>query len=247
MTLSDFKERRPSQQNISQSIHDILPGPCPSSGPSLRLIPATPVDINLSPPSANKLASSEFSSDKGRSNSTNTTSVLSNASMLRTPSAKSRRSSKSSYKTEKKSKGSTSFGNLSGYSFKTQSSEKETSENRSDSKSKSSISAKRSIRLLKKKSFKVEHDEIKMESGSDTNIRKVAVKNSFYKVLDKIRGVSRRSSLRSGGESSGGGGGQQEFLASISRMSDSRIVENWLLSIEDRVKTSTIHTRRWGI
>ena len=73
----------------------------------------------------------------------------------------------------------------------------------------------------------------------------MSAKNSFYKVLDKIRGVARRSSAVSDQATdhsaglmvttgaSGSGGGQAEFLASMTRMSDSRIVENWLLSIED--------------
>ena len=92
-------------------------------------------------------------------------------------------------------------------------------------------SSKRSIRLVKRKSMRLETEGSNCESGSEGNIWKAATKNSFYKVLDRIRGLSRRSSVMSAGESSRSGG-QSEFLASISGMSDSRIVENWLLSID---------------
>ena len=109
-------------------------------------------------------------------------------------------------------------------------SEKET---RSSEKSQSSKFSRRSIRLVKKKSIiGVDNAQIH-ETNSEGNIRKLATKkNSFYKVLDRLRGLSRRSSVISAGESQRSGG-QSEFLASISGMSDSRIVENWLLSIDD--------------
>ena len=230
-----------------------------STGPSLRLIPATPVDPKLTTPGdpvddprmIPKLTTltslsdptsplqSDLTSELGISNSTKTTSILTNASMSRTSSAKSRRSSKSSIKAERKSsKSSRSFGNLSKYSLKTLGSDKEL-ENRSDN-SPNKSSGKRSIRLMKKKSMKRENeDELLHEANSEGNLRKLSAKNSFYKVLDKIRGVTRRNSAvsdqatdQSGGVTSSGGG-QAEFLASMTRMSDSRIVENWLLSIED--------------
>ena len=216
----------------------------PTPHPAVRLIPATPVDPQLSQislynspshspcslnTSNNVTAAATALSDPselGLTNSTNTNSILSNPSMSRTSSAKSRRSSKSSLKTEQKSsRTSTSFGNLSKFSLKSQNSEK------SSDKSPSKLS-KRSIRLMKKKSMKRDNEDSLHESNSEGNLKKVAVKNSFYKVLDRIRGVSRRSSILSAGtvESSGG---QTEFLNSISKMSDSRIVENWLLSIDD--------------
>ncbi len=109
-------------------------------------------------------------------------------------------------------------------------SEKET---KSSEKSQSSKFSRRSIRLVKKKSMRDVDDVQVHESNSEGNIRKLATKkNSFYKVIDRLRGLSRRSSVISGGGSQRSGG-QSEFLASISGMSDSRIVENWLLSIDD--------------
>ena len=90
--------------------------------------------------------------------------------------------------------------------------------------SKKTSSIKKSIRLVKKKSFRREGEE----TTSLTSPGKIQKKSSFYKVMDKLRGISRRSSVLSGGS-----GGQAEFLDSISRMSDSRIVENWLLSLDD--------------
>ena len=200
---------------------------CPA--PSVILIPATPVDPKMIPTSDE--CSSDFQpkhqnlenvSSELSSISIKTTSAASNPSMSRTSSAKSRRSSKSSMKADKKSKISRSFGNLSKLSSKIQSDV--TGENKSPEKS-----SKRSIKLMNKKSMRLKSDDCQEDTNSDANSGKA--KNNFYKVLDKIRGISRRSSLRSGGESSGGG--QSEFLASISRMSDSRIVENWLLSIDD--------------
>ena len=189
------------------------------TGPSLRLIPATPVDPKLT-----------MTNDADQAVS-NSTSVLSNTSMSRTPSAKSRRSSKSSSKAERKpSKGSKSL-NLGKYSFRSiGSSDKECSDEKSPLKS----SNKKSIRLIKKKSMKSDCEESLQKSISEGNVRKLTSKNSFYRMLDKIRGVSsRRDSSAQSGDSPGASGGQTEFLSSISRMSDSRIVENWLLSIED--------------
>ena len=196
--------------------------------PHVRLIPATPVDPVLT--QANCLPDTELTSELGLSSSTtNTTSILSNASMSRTSSAKSRRSTGSSIRTEKKGRKSTSFCNLRKYSFKSVSSEKET---KSSERSQSSKLSRRSIRLLKKKSMREDSEEQIQECNSEGNIRKLATKkNSFYKVLDRLRGLSRRSSVLSGAGSQSGG--QSEFLASISGMSDSRIVENWLLSIDD--------------
>jgi len=85
----------------------------------------------------------------------------------------------------------------------------------------------KSIRLVKKKSLR-KKDVTTDETSSLPSPIIVTKKNSFYKVMDKLRGISRRSSMVSGGS-----GGQSEFLESISRMSDSRIVENWLLSLDD--------------
>ena len=85
----------------------------------------------------------------------------------------------------------------------------------------------KSIRLVKKKSLRKGESSVD-DACSVASPGKVQKKNSFYKVMDKLRGISRRSSMVSG-ES----GGQTEFLDSISKMSDSRIVENWLLSLDD--------------
>ena len=107
--------------------------------------------------------------------------------------------------------------------IKKSSSEKEKNSEKSSQRRKS---IKRSIRLMKNRSMRT--TEGVQDSHSESSIGRLSKKSSFSKVLDKIRGVSRRSSVMSGSS-----GGQADFLASISRMSDSRIVENWLLSIED--------------
>ena len=93
--------------------------------------------------------------------------------------------------------------------------------------SKKSSTLQKSIRLVKKKSMR--KGESVDDSCSVASPGKVQKKNSFYKVMDKLRGMSSRRSSMVSGES----GGQIEFLDSISRMSDSRIVENWLLSLDD--------------
>eukprot|EP00090_Calanus_glacialis_P010642 TRINITY_DN19085_c0_g1_i1.p1 TRINITY_DN19085_c0_g1~~TRINITY_DN19085_c0_g1_i1.p1 ORF type:complete len:498 (+),score=142.85 TRINITY_DN19085_c0_g1_i1:267-1760(+) len=105
---------------------------------------------------------------------------------------------------------------------------------RSNTEKQSKLSKKpstlqKSIRLVKKKSLRRGDSATSADDAcSVASPGKIQKKNSFYKVMDKLRGISRRSSMVSG-ES----GGQTEFLESISRMSDSRIVENWLLSLDD--------------
>jgi hypothetical protein len=53
-------------------------------------------------------------------------------------------------------------------------------------------------------------------------------KNSFSRVISRLRGIGRRSFSHEEGATSG----QVGFLDSISKMSDSDIVENWLLSLD---------------
>ena len=126
---------------------------------------------------------------------------------------------------KKKSLHSSSLSCLAKYSFKKSSNDKEKGSEKQSSKSRKSI--KKSIRLMKNQSMR--KTDSPQDSQSEGSLAKLTSnKSSFAKVLDKIRGASRRSSVMSASS-----GGQAEFLASISRMSDSRIVENWLLSIED--------------
>ena len=173
------------------------------AGPALRLIPATPVENNP-----------EIDSDTGQSQSNSThTSAVSNQSVSRTSSAKSKTSLMSS---GRKNFHSASFSSL----MKKSTSDKDKEKNGQPRKS-----IKRSIRLVKNKSMRTEGVQ---DTHSEGSIGRLSKKSSFSRVLDKIRGVSRRSSVMSGSS-----GGQADFLASLSRMSDSRIVENWLLSIED--------------
>ena len=126
---------------------------------------------------------------------------------------------------KKKSTHSSSLNCLAKYSFKKNSGDKEKSSEKQSSKSRKSI--KKSIRLMKNQSMR-KTDSLQDSQSEGSLAKLTSNKSSFAKVLDKIRGASRRSSVMSGSS-----GGQAEFLASISRMSDSRIVENWLLSIED--------------
>ena len=173
------------------------------AGPALRLIPATPVENNP-----------EIDSDTGQSQSNSThTSAVSNQSVSRTSSAKSRTSLMS---TGRKNFHSASFSSLM---------KKSTSDKEKEKSGQPKKSIKRSIRLVKNKSMRAEGVQ---DTHSEGSIGRLSKKSSFSRVLDKIRGVSRRSSVMSGSS-----GGQADFLASLSRMSDSRIVENWLLSIED--------------
>ena len=170
-----------------------------SSGPALRLIPATPVE------------NPDIASDPGTGTGTGlsqTNSVQSSVELGK----------------KKKSSHSSSLSCLAKYSFKKSQSDKEKS---GEKQSKSRKSIKKSIRLMKNQSMR-KTDSLQ-DSQSEGSIAKLpSNKSSFSRVLDKIRGASRRSSVMSASS-----GGQAEFLASISRMSDSRIVENWLLSIED--------------
>ena len=125
---------------------------------------------------------------------------------------------------KKKSSQSASLSCLAKYSFKKSSGEKEKGPEKAN---KSRKSIKKSIRLMKNQSMR--KTDSPQDSQSEGSLAKLTSnRSSFAKVLDKIRGASRRSSVMSASS-----GGQAEFLASISRMSDSRIVENWLLSIED--------------
>ena len=173
------------------------------AGPALRLIPATPVENNP-----------EIDSDTGQSQSNSThTSAVSNQSVSRTSSAKSKTSLMS---TGRKNFHSASFSSLM---------KKSTSDKDKEKSGQPKKSIKRSIRLVKNKSMRTEGVQ---DTHSEGSIGRLSKKSSFSRVLDKIRGVSRRSSVMSGSS-----GGQADFLASLSRMSDSRIVENWLLSIED--------------
>ena len=173
------------------------------AGPALRLIPATPVENNP-----------EIDSDTGQSQSNSThTSAVSNQSVSRTSSAKSKTSLIS---TGRKNFHSASFSSLM---------KKSTSDKDKEKSGQPRKSIKRSIRLVKNKSMRTEGVQ---DTHSEGSIGRLSKKSSFSRVLDKIRGVSRRSSVMSGSS-----GGQADFLASLSRMSDSRIVENWLLSIED--------------
>ena len=170
-----------------------------STGPALRLIPATPVE------------NPDIASDPG----TGTGTGLSQANSVQSSVEPGKK---------KKSSHSSSLSCLAKYSFKKSQSDKEKS---GEKQSKSRKSIKKSIRLMKNQSMR-KTDSLQ-DSQSEGSIAKLpSNKSSFSRVLDKIRGASRRSSVMSASS-----GGQAEFLASISRMSDSRIVENWLLSIED--------------
>ena len=86
-------------------------------------------------------------------------------------------------KTDKKSKLSRSFGNLSKFSSKTHSEDKDSATGEDKSPGKSS---KRSIKLMKIQSMRLKHDDCQDETNSDGNNSGKA-KNNFYKVLDKIR------------------------------------------------------------
>ena len=166
-----------------------------STGPALRLIPATPVE------------NPDIASDPGTG--------LSQSNSVQSSVERGKK---------KKSSHSSSLSCLAKYSFKKSPSDKDKS---CEKQSKSRKSIKKSIRLMKNQSMR-KTDSVQ-DSQSEGSIAKLAPnKSSFSKVFDKIRGASRRSSVMSASS-----GGQAEFLASISRMSDSRIVENWLLSIED--------------
>ena len=54
-----------------------------------------------------------------------------------------------------------------------------------------------------------------------------SARSSFYRVIDRLRQLGRRTSSTSTSS------GQVDFLDSLTKMSDSRIVENWLLSLDE--------------
>ena len=54
-----------------------------------------------------------------------------------------------------------------------------------------------------------------------------SARSSFYRVIDRLRQLGRRTSSTSSAS------GQVDFLDSLTKISDSRIVENWLLSLDE--------------
>ena len=96
-----------------------------------------------------------------------------------------------------------------------------------------------SIKIVKKMSTVVKADSVKSVEPCETSQKgsssffsgkssKSTRKNSFYRVMDKLRGMGRRPSQVTTVR------GQGDFLSSLSAMSDSRIVENWLLSLDEK-------------
>ena len=207
------------------------------------------------PSTCSSTAVSDLTVEMDVSNSSKTSPILSqtnslqnfDTTMSRTSSNKSRTSSISAraasdlHKPEKPSKAKSSkksaaptLGSFRKHAVKSNSNMEELvspslRRTNSERKAKSSkpFTLQKSIRLVKKKSLR-KGEAATEETSSIASPGKVSKKNSFYRVMDTLRGISRRSSMVSG-ES----GGQTEFLESISRMSDSRVVENWLLSLDD--------------
>ena len=94
-------------------------------------------------------------------------------------------------------------------------------------KSEYSIHKKASVRLLKKKKLVRNHsaDEALSEPSPISSKPK---KNSLKKVLDKIKGVQKILNPELDAPK-----GQNDFLEHFDKISDTKFVENWLMSIDD--------------
>lgn len=225
------------------------PLPPPLPGPALRLIPATPVVgeqesnlcIGMSPRKRAMMAKQEDAKlivgakkDVGNNNSPRT---------MKTPLV-----SRSNTQTSETCSGAASDSTKATTSAGADSSRKEWGRSPSvrsvggwrpkampglrRSNSDKTPSKKKSVKVIRKMKSVNKPDSVKSGepslkgSSSFHKSSKSSKSNSFYRVIDKLRrGFVRRSSTQPSG--------QADFLDSISKMSDSRIVENWLLSLDE--------------
>ena len=210
------------------------------TGPSLRLIPPTPVDLN--PPTSvfntsnmtaeqalnvqklNLVGFSENPAQDYEIQSSRNNSIHSEGSS-KTPTAS--------------TSGISQFAPISlasGSEFKTPSlwsgsvkTAKRVIRSSSEryQKSEYSIHKKASVRLLKKKKLVRNHsaDDTPSEPSPISSKQK---KNSFKKVLDKIKGVQKILNPELEAPK-----GQNDFLEHFDKISDTKFVENWLMSIDD--------------
>ena len=112
-------------------------------------------------------------------------------------------------------------------------------------------SRKRSIKVVRKMSVVVKADSVKSQSSQPDSFPGVkscrsskgggvSRRSSFYRVLDVLRGAVGRRTSSSRQQQLAPPGGQTDFLASISKMSDSRIVEDWLLSLDNQAEPEPV-------
>ena len=96
-------------------------------------------------------------------------------------------------------------------------------------KSGSGLQHKASIRLMKKKQIQKTLSTEEGSSGTSHSPAKTRKQSSIKRVFNKITGAHRKSSIPSEDSAKP----QSDFLEQFDSIPDNRIVENWLLSIDD--------------